>query len=286
MDRGSTGEGHRDKVCMAVFRFIEKRKEETFFNVRFPDKTEHKRKAVDLAFESATGMFVMEHTQIESFPEQILDDQRLIYILGPLEKELENALPRPGHYKITIECGTLKKVKNAVSLRKSLAEWILKKAPLLKTYPVSERCVKEAPPGVPFVVLLCRYPGLDGKLMLSRYSPEELEQKRRVRVDKAINDKCPKLYEAKGKGTSILVLESNDIALANYDLIAEALRDQFSKQLSAPDEIYLVETEISPWMITILREGLVWFPDIQEGGPHEINPSERGTHEMAGPIPD
>jgi hypothetical protein len=262
---------------MTAMRFVEKRRNEVFSDVEMPDEMERERQAVDLAFQSTYGKFVMEHTQIESFPEQILDGIRLINILSPLEARLQNTLPVPGHYQLAIEVGALKRVKDAERLRQFLTDWIIKTAPLLKTHPISDRCIKETPPGVPFPVLLCRYPGLDGRFILCRYSPKELEKERRVRLDKAINDKCPKLHGAKGEATSILVLESDDIALANHDLIAEAVKDQFREEDLLPDEIYLVETEEEPWLITVLKEGAEWFPKVSNAGPHkaEANPSDR-----------
>ena len=77
---------------------------------------------------------------------------------------------------------------------------------------------------MPFEVSLYRWPGLDGRLFIGEFSPEKLEELRRQRVRLALDAKCPKLLAAKGESRiSVLVLESDDIALANPVVIGNAL---------------------------------------------------------------
>lgn len=93
-----------------------------------------------------------------------------------------------------------------------------------------------------------------------------------MRIRSAPEDKCPKLQAAKGDDlTSVLVLESNDIALANSVDIAKAVVKELSeRQDDIPDEVYLVETEIEPWVVWVLKEGPHLFPDVAEAGPYYL----------------
>ena len=89
----------------------------------------------------------------------------------------------------------------------------------------------------------------------------------------ALEKKLPKLHEAKQRSrTSILVLESDDLGLANESLIGDALISSLEQVGPLPDEVYLVETETGPWIVWALKEGPICFPDIHGGGPFEFFP--------------
>ena len=108
-----------------------------------------------------------------------------------------------------------------------------------------------------FEVCLYRFPAINpennGKLYSTTFSPESLELKRVSRINRSLVDKCPKL--AKRKSTcdciTILVLESNDIALANSSVVGDALEKALKKIDPAiiPDKIILIETVSKPWNI-------------------------------------
>jgi len=129
---------------------------------------------------------------------------------------------------------------------------------------------------VPFEVSLYRWPGLDGRLFIGEFSPEKLEELRRQRVRLALDAKCPKLLAAKGESRiSVLVLESDDIALANPVVIGNALVQGLSKrQGDVPDEVYLVGTELEQqWIVWVLKERSCQFPHVPKDGPHYIDPT-------------
>jgi hypothetical protein len=72
-------------------------------------------------------------------------------------------------------------------------------------------------------------------------------------VRTALQAKCPKLSKARANGRlSILALESNDIALANYSLVTSCARQALSERNDVPDISILVETDGGPfygWII-------------------------------------
>ena len=117
--------------------------------------------------------------------------------------------------------------------------------------------VREQPLGVPFEVTLSRWPHNDGKLWLADFVPEDLEGKRRLRIRIALEEKWPKLQRAAHEGgTTILVLESSDIALSNTHSVASAfLQELDRRQGENPDQVWLVETETEPWYVLKLKEG-------------------------------
>jgi len=102
-------------------------------------------------------------------------------------------------------------------------------------------------PGVPFEITLYKRPRRDGKFRIARFSPEQIEEKRKEVLKQALCSRGEKVvnYKKKGYHTN-LILESNDIALANANDIGRALNNAVDqlKNIELPDEIYLIETEI------------------------------------------
>lgn len=112
----------------------------------------------------------------------------------------------------------------------------------------------DAPAGVPFEVTLVRWHRKDSTLLIARGVPDDLEEQRAARVAEALRRKAPKLAAEKAKGRStVLVLESNDIALGNADVIADALTTALAACAEPPDNIYLVETEALPSYVHVLK---------------------------------
>ena len=192
-------------------------------------------------------------------------------------------MPTPGHYKLVVAPGAVDGATDGETIQMKLEAWVRYKAPALQIGSPStapNHYVREIPPGVPFEVTLYRWPGLDGKFFISRFVPNELEKKRCKRIRSALEAKCPKLKEARGNHkSSILVLESNDISLGNHIDIADAVIKELSKRRDdIPDEVYLVETDIEPWTVWVLKEGPKLFFDVPDAGPHYIEPHTLDKH--------
>lgn len=265
---------HERRVCEAMVRVIAHRRGEHFEIVGVPDELERSKRAIDLHFRGRSGDYVMEHTQIESFPEQITDDHRFVDLLRPVVAELTDTLPKPGKYVLTVLPGA---VVGAMDdhIPKAFVAWVREKAPTLQlgsplTAPDHE--ITKIPPGVPFPVTLRRWPGLDGTFHIARSVPENLEEQRTARIGRALEDKCPKLLTARGENRiSVLVLESNDLALADYAHIARAVISECRRRHDIPDEILLVHTDLDPWEVWILREDTRWGPDHIHSGPYWVD---------------
>lgn len=250
---------HRQAVCEAVVDFMSDRTGTALEIAGAPDDTERNQKAVDLLVKAPSSSIVLEHTRIESFGEQIADDHRIEW-LAELEHELEDQLPRPGRYQIVINAGAVKGVRQPHTVKTALLNWVVAKASALElgsptTAP--RHFVRERPTGVPFEVTLARWPDGDGDVAVWRFTPNDLPEKRADRIRVALMEKCPKLSRAKGDlhGRSVLVLESNDPALANHVDIADAFSAVLpNTPVNQPDDVYLVQTDIEPWRIFVLKE--------------------------------
>lgn len=268
-------------VCEATCAFIAKRKNIVFSTVRIPDEGERNKEAIDMHCVGKDLELVLEHTRIESFPEQITNGIWLVNLLKPLEESLSNSLPMPGHYNLVVASSAIAGVKNKDRIRLALIKWIKEKAPMLEigspaTAP--RHYIREIPTGVPFEVTLYRWPRMDGRFLFSQYIPDNLRERRKERIRRAFEDKCPKLKAAKTKDSilSVLVLESNDIALGNHvDIGIVAIEEISLREKDIPDEIYLVETEIKPWVLWVLKEKFYLFPEGINYGPHYLEGNQK-----------
>jgi hypothetical protein len=189
--------------------------------------------------------------------------------LGPLQDALSDQLPTPGHYQLVIHTNAISKRGNYETIRQCIIEWCLRVAPTLE---VGEPGFSSAPhhfsretiQGVPFEVTLYRWPRNDVKFRIGRFMPEDLEKQRIEVIHKALETRGKKITSYRNLGfRSILVLESNDLALANHVDIGEAFLTTIKEFDSAnlPDEIYLVETDLEPFQITCLKFEDTFFPD-------------------------
>ena len=106
-----------------------------------------------------------------------------------------------------------------------------------------------------------------------RFTPPDLEKQRRQRIETALAKKLPKLAAAKIEHhatESVLVLESDDIALANRDAIGECLREVLRDRADVPDTIYLAETDSGlGCYISVLKKG----DDVRKGDRLSTNAS-------------
>jgi len=277
-------EKHEDKVCNTIIHFISKRKNLIIHKICYPDKEKKENTpTVDRIIKCAAVEIVLEHTLIESYPEQITDRKRVAKLLGPLRTEVAGQLPKPGHYELSIDVGAVTGAKNAERIQKALIKWIKKKGPLLyigSPNVAPAHYIREKPDGVPFQVTLYRWPRRDGEFWISVNAPEDLEKHRRERIRKALEDKCPKLCKARGdKRISILLLESDDLYLSNCCDTADAVVDELKGRDDTPDEVYLVETEIEikQSVVWVLKAGTNLFRDIENPGPYYLDPSEKPT---------
>jgi hypothetical protein len=159
-------------------------------------------------------------------------------LIAPLENLLAGQLP--GTYSLTVEAG----VSATSRLRydqahRLICEAILRAAPTLPTGESIELTHER----ISFPFFLYRR-SEKGSRILVRRSVADVEPSRLDRVRRALEAKCPKLKEAAaGDRASVLALESNDIALANYNVVGLAVRQALAERSDRPDIVVVVETD-------------------------------------------
>ena len=77
---------------------------------------------------------------------------------------------------------------------------------------------------------------------------------------------------AKGNDkTSILLFELNDISLGSHIPVGQILHEELSACNDPPDDIYLIRTELEPWVVWVLKEGAHLFRDVLQPGPYYLD---------------
>lgn len=245
---------HQEKFSTSTIKFYSK-----------PDKIDRKQKSVDYLYSyENSNLIAVEHTLIESYPDQIQDTHRFVQLLKPLEVELRDKLPKPGKYWLCIDInqannthGDYKKIRDLIK------NWVVKSAPTLKVGSLKtapHHMIREQPNDVPFFCTLYRREPINrnGYFYIARQTPDNIDQLRNIRIKKSLDDKTHKLAKAKKENNaeSILILESNDFALSNVHLVRDSLENEIQKmpEEHIPDFIYLIETNHKPWFPYLLMK--------------------------------
>ena len=234
--------------------------------------------------------YAIEHTQIEAFEDQIGRGVSLERLVGPVKKALCGKLPGPAYYTMFFPSDRDLSVNksNLEQHQENLKEWVRENAPLLYGK-VQERIggksvsevlpkdlrnsIKAKPCGFQYAIeLSCQIIGplsgsKPGRLGAGRWAPDskDLEALRACRLRRALGKKLPKLRCCESEGArTVLVLESDDIALTEPNLVVDALaglQGEFTGELPFPDEIYFVDTASSegPWWVWRMKyDGKHW----------------------------
>jgi len=198
-------------------------------------------------------------------------------LLGPLEAELAGKLPGTFFLIVDVAAARAPSAQHA-QIRKALFDWMLAKGAALdpeeQSGPDGNCDITETPAGVPFEVTLHRDADCESGLFIMQNAPGDRENLQRDRIRTALTRKCPKLLQAKEEGrVSVLILESDDVALANRSAIAKATVAELSARDDAPDMVIWARTSTSPWKAWLLKDGAELHPNVPTAGPYVLDPT-------------
>ena len=251
-------------------------------DIRHPEK-DGVGPPVDLRLRLGTQEYAIEHTRIEPFENQIKTGLVFKQINDCIEERLSDTLPGPAYYELHVPTDVRlpeKKKKRNRALN-NFVEWIRRNAQYLheknsgrsrltrSPYRSDDR-IQGIPTGFDCAVELLRWPdaallGLrPGYLRMKRLIGfNDLEELRLDRLMRAFSRKCPKLQACHATGArTVLALESRDIVLTSFDLIGNQLPKLLAEHTDVPDEIYLVETGINPWLVWLMKRGDDHWPTV------------------------
>lgn len=203
------------------------------------DKNIPDSEKIDAIAESDGVKIALEHTSIDTYPEQRLDNARFMEVIGgSLKEELDGRFD--GGIRLTVNCRVIKRRLDWAVLKEVLKEWLIEKVPSLPN-----GFTRHNVPDIPFEICIHKKNVGNSFFLVSRFDPEDDTLPERLRD--SIKKKTKKLIPYKQKAYDIyLLIESNDIALMDVNLMVESVREALrGYQGTLPDEIWCAETLIS-----------------------------------------
>ena len=182
------------------------------------------RESADI--DAIAGPFAIEHTSIDTLPNQRRNSARFMKVLGDLEQEL-NPLPFKFNLVVSIEYNAITTGQDWSGIKQALRSWILEESPLLK----DGHHVLNNIPGIPFSIHVNKEATeFPRRISFSRFDLDDCTLP--CRIKELFDRKAKKLakYQACGK-TTVLLIESYDAALMHESKLVTAIRDAYPNGL-------------------------------------------------------
>lgn len=200
----------------------------------WPD--EENRQSSDI--DAVAGCFAIEHTSIDTVLNQRRDSAWFRNVVKQLNDEIDCKLPF--RLILTFPYDGIQRGQDWPKMAAALRVWILNEAPKL---PMGSS-MKLNIPGIPFELHIMTRNSPRNGLVFGRFAPdiESLPSRLREHLDR----KAGKLLRYKGEGrTTILLVESNDIALMNDSIMWDGLGQAYpAGPPSGVDQIWFTDTSI------------------------------------------
>lgn len=208
-----------------------------------PDRDLRNEPAVEEIWRSPSRGYVVEHTRVEAFEGQIQDAKAFMRFVGSLQDALSGHLP--GRFAVAIPWGVASTSGIRFAEARTEVERLIKNnAEILRDGEAVELTSEQ----LPFSLRLLKRNSKDSLVFFSRWIEEEktklsanddgsIQGARVDRIGRALDAKIPKLIATADtcKLPSVLILESNDIALSNVFEVAQAFKAAIQGRNEVPD---------------------------------------------------
>lgn len=243
---------HVDRVIDVVRIHLQQRKGEGITRTKSPDREMRTAKACDAILEGGGIRYAVEHTSLDSYLRQRLDSARFREVLGTLERRLKERLS--DHIDVDVPVHAVPARIDWQELSRLIESWIVTN---LNRLPYDQR-VEVQISGVPFALGVRRERAAGpGSLFGMRVAPADLREQRVQVLIERIQAKSAVLSGYKRQAfRTVLIIESDDVALTNREEICEDFQEAVKAQQPADiDDAFLVETDTQPWCLTPLKIG-------------------------------
>ena len=201
---------------------------------RYPDEENRSGKDID----AVAGVLAIEHTSIDTIIDQRLRTDWFMQVVGGLEEEIN---PQLGYYlKVILPWDAIATGQDWQRIRHELRSWIINLSPDLGD---GVHKIKDIP-GIPFEFTVIRDRSFRRRLIFARFSPEDDSLPSRVLSLMKRKIKKLKCYK-EAHYITILIVESDDIALMNDLVLLEAIQKGFPDGIDDElDELWYADTSI------------------------------------------
>jgi hypothetical protein len=203
---------------------------------RWPEDENRNTPEID----AVAGPFAIEHTSVDTVPNQRRDNAWFKEAVGDLEREInDRGSSSPYRVHVTLPWGATRKGRDWNAIQDALRNFLADGAPTLPEGRPEVRGV----PGIPFSFAVSKSRGPRPGVFFLRAEPEDDTLPGRM---KDAFDHASKLARYRAPGTTtILLLESSDIALMNDERMMEPIEQAFPDSLPDwVDEVWYADTSI------------------------------------------
>ena len=201
-----------------------------------PDQVNRKTCEID----AIAGPFAIEHTSVDTVAYQRRDTDYLNRVVDGIANELRGKLGC--RLRITVEWSAVKEGQDWPVIHEALKGWILTTVPSLPDGPtvINDGTIA----GVPFGLLVMKASDRRQEISFARCEPHDGTLS--VQDRKQLNDSARKLSKYKPRKTTVLLVESSDIALMHRRVMLGALKTAFSNALPAGvDQVWYADTSVT-----------------------------------------
>ncbi len=192
--------------------------------------------------DAIAGFFAIEHTSIDTLPNQRRNNDWFMQVIGDLEQEFSSQLPF--HLYITLEYNAITTNQDWKTIHQALKIWIIGDALRLE----EGHHVLGNVPSVPFELHVDKKTDLPPSLFFARVPFQDNTLANRIKMQ--CDRKAQKLakYQELGK-TTVLLIESYDIALMHPSIMLKGIREAYSNGLPpGVDKIWYADTSIPDYI--------------------------------------
>jgi hypothetical protein len=200
----------------------------------WPDEKTRQSAEID----AIAGNFAIEHTSVDTIPNQRRDSAWFEQVVKPLEDEFRCTLPFG--LNLTLPYEGIQTGQDWSGITNALRNWVLNDSPGLS---MGHHTIRDVP-GIPFEFYAKKRDSSLTGLLFARVAPNDqtLPNRLREQLDPKIKKLSP--YKNQNK-TTILLVESDDIALMNDGIMWDGLRSAYLKGLpQGLDQIWFADTSI------------------------------------------
>lgn len=208
---------NQDTVIDEFVSHLSKERKDDLEVVSRPDKINRNTEDIDAVISGKNNRIALEHTTIDTIPDQREDSNRFNIVFGALEKELKGQFE--GNIHLTASCYSIPTGQRWTGLRKEVKSWLVASIPKL---PYGHGFYNI--PNTPFRIHIIKKPSKESRFFVGRFSPTDATLPERLA--EIIARKERKLFQYKNKGfETILLIENDDIALMNEGIMADSFKD-------------------------------------------------------------
>ena len=227
------------KDCEVINAFVAYRREHGHPGLkvdRWPDKENRKSSDID----AIAGDFAIEHTSVDTVENQRRDSAHFKRVVGDIRGELSGKVPF--RLRIFVEWSAVRVGQDWSVIREALKDWILTKAPSL---PDGRHVIDDGTiAGVPFGLRITKGSDRSPGIIFGRTEPHDDTFPARIR--KQFDRKIAKLAKYAPEKTTILLVESSDLALMNQGILLDAIKTAYFNALPPRvDQVWYADTSAS-----------------------------------------